>query len=147
LDELHFFGSGSELPLIEKWVKQQQLDGRVFCHGDYPSGRAFAELMASFDLTLLPTIGAEGAPLVLLESMACGVPFVACNVGGIADYKNKDCIICEPGSDFIAVVEELVKKIKNGEINRERLKDFYDTEYSNIVLTRKWNTWLGRVCV
>jgi glycosyltransferase involved in cell wall biosynthesis len=145
LDELHFFGSGAELPLIGKWVQDQRLGDRVFCHGDYPNGRAFAELMASFDLTLLPTVGAEGAPLVLLESMACGVPFVACNVGGIADYKNKDCIICEPQSDFIAAVEELVGKIKNGEIDRERLRDFFDGDFSNTVLARKWNAWLGRL--
>jgi glycosyltransferase involved in cell wall biosynthesis len=86
LGELHIHGSGPEEALIRDYIRHHGLTDRVKCHGRYPEGQAYVDLLSSYDLTLLPTIGAEGAPLVLLESMACGVPFVAYGVGGIPDY-------------------------------------------------------------
>ena len=39
---------------------------------------------AAADLFVFPTL-ADNQPLVLIEAMACGVPVVSCNVGGVAE--------------------------------------------------------------
>ncbi|YAF95687.1 MAG: glycosyltransferase family 4 protein [Nodularia sp. CChRGM 3473] len=98
LDELHIHGSGPEEDLIREYITSQGIGDRVKFFGRYPDGQAYVDLISSYDMTLLPTIGAEGAPLVLLESMACGVPFVAYGVGGIPDYgvDNPNVLIVAP---------------------------------------------------
>ena len=144
LSELHVFGSGPEEDLIRQWIFDRNLEGEVFAHGEYPSGAEYARLISSFDMTLLPTIGEEGAPLVLLESMACGVPFVACDVGGIRDYSNQDCIVCpaDPPELFIASVEAMALMIHERRVNRCRLQMFYVNNFSFDALSVRWNEWL-----
>lgn len=95
LQELHIYGSGPEESLIREYITAQGLGDRLHCFGRYPTGQGYIDLLSQYDLTLLPTVGSEGAPLVLLESMACGVPFVAFGAGGIPDYgtDNPDVVI------------------------------------------------------
>ncbi len=145
LAELHIYGTGVEEAAIRAWIEQQGLGDRVFCHGRYPDGQAYVDLLSQYDLTLLPTIGAEGAPLVLLESMACGVPFVACNVGGIPDYgvNNPDCLVVETSTAaFLAGVEQMAERLSQGQIDQVRLQQLYLNLYSYQVLKQKWLTYL-----
>jgi glycosyltransferase involved in cell wall biosynthesis len=148
ISELHIFGSGPEERPIKEWIIEKGFADEVHCHGVYPSGQGYVDLISSFDLTLLPTIGEEGAPLVLLESMACGVPFVACNVGGISDYANLDCILCGVDSnDFIEAACAMVSKIKAGQIDRERLQQFYLANFSFLALSHRWCKWLQQIAI
>lgn len=146
ISELHIFGSGEEEDPIREWIAAHGMQKEVHCHGVYPSGQGYVDLISSFNLTLLPTIGDEGAPLVLLESMACGVPFVACDTGGISDYKNPDCILCgtEP-NNFIRAVQAMVGQIKSGQIDRRRLQQFYLHDFSFQALSYRWCEWLQQV--
>ncbi len=147
LAELHIFGSGPEETLIREYIRQNGMEERVFCHGGYPSGQAYVDLLSAFDLTLLPTIGAEGAPLVLLESMACGVPFVAFDAGGIADYANPDCAICptrQPES-FVPRVREWLERLSEGQVDRARLRNFYLNNFSFGFLQKRWLEYLTKV--
>ena len=146
LAELHIHGSGLEEPLIRDYVVAKGIEDRVKCFGRYPEGQAYVDLLSSYDLTLLPTIGAEGAPLVLLESMACGVPFVAYGVGGIPDYgvNNSNCTVVNPNepSKFITAVREMTYKLAQSQIFQTEIQQYYLTNYSFDVLKKAWLSYL-----
>ena len=145
LGELHLYGTGPEKDQIESLIAERGWGERVFCHGPYPSGQAYADLLAGLDLTLLPTVGAEGAPLVLLESMACGVPFVATDAGGIADYANPDCLLApwrEP-ERFLEAVEALTRHLNSGMIDQDRLQNFYREQFAFSALSGRWQQFLA----
>lgn len=145
LGELHIHGSGPEEQLIRDYIASRGIGDRIKCFGRYPEGQAYVDLLSSYDLTLLPTIGAEGAPLVLLESMACGVPFVAYGVGGITDYgvDNSNVLIVSPEPDaFISGVKQMVHRLAHGQVNQAQLQQFYLQRYSYAVLKKAWLSYL-----
>jgi glycosyltransferase involved in cell wall biosynthesis len=140
LRELHIFGSGPEQPVVQRLISENGWGDFVFCHGKYPDGEAYFDLLNSFDLTLLPTTGAEGAPLVLLESMACGVPFITTDAGGISDYANPDCVIVprDDSEAFLRGVATLCERLAAGATDSARLRDFYQSHFGFAVLKSKW---------
>jgi glycosyltransferase involved in cell wall biosynthesis len=143
--ELHIHGSGPEEEPIRQLTKTESLAGRVFCHGRYPDGQAYVDLLNSYDLTLLPTQGNEGAPLVLLESMACGVPFVATGIGGIPDYGrgNPDCAMATLRPErFVDTVRTMAERLDRGEIDQQRLQRYYKTNFSHAILRQTWLRFL-----
>lgn len=137
---LHIHGRGPEQPVIEAFIAENGLQDRVRCCGAYPAGQAYADLLSGYDLTLLPTIFPEGAPLVLLESTSCGVPFVANGMGGIPDYAtgNPDCIVVPKQTEFLDGVRRMVTALANGEINQARLQRFYLDNYSQAAIEKRW---------
>ena len=138
--ELHIHGTGPEETSIRDLIAKHQLQDAVFLHGAYPSGRTYAELLSSYDLTLLPTIGAEGAPLVLLESMACGVPFVSTDAGGIRDYTNPDSILTRVNDpeDFLNGIDTMAKRLADGAVDQHQLQEFYNSHFSQEALAARW---------
>jgi len=95
-------GKGSEENRIRSLIKQYHLENRVSMLGhrdDIP------EILRAMDLMLM-TSDREGIPMVVLESMALGVPIVARDAGGIKE-------VLDHGTTGILVksadVEELAK--------------------------------------
>jgi glycosyltransferase involved in cell wall biosynthesis len=145
LSELHIHGSGPEEELIQSYIAEKGIGEHVKCFGRYPEGKAYVDLLSNYDLTLLPTIGEEGAPLVLLESMACGVPFLAYGVGGIPDYSrnNPDVCVVEPDATmFFEGISQITAMLEKGQINQKRLQKFYLEQYSYGALTQTWLTYI-----
>jgi glycosyltransferase involved in cell wall biosynthesis len=145
---LHIHGAGPERQAIEAYIVANGLGDRVRCCGPYPAGQAYVNLLGSYDITLLPTVFPEGAPLVLLESMACGVPFVANGVGGIPDYAtgNPDCLVVSHGESFLQGVRSMLESLARGTIDQSRLQRFYLDHYSHASIKGKWFEHLGIEC-
>ena len=100
------------------------LEGRVRFLGFRPDAR---EIIRRLDVLVVPSF-TEGAPLVVLEAMASGVPVVASAVGGIPDQirHGREGLLV-PTGDPVALGEALLSLLDNpglarrmGEAGRER---------------------------
>ncbi|GMN02435.1 glycosyltransferase family 4 protein [Erythrobacter sp. MTPC3] len=142
-DTLDIWGTGSAQDEFARAITAAGLEQSVTLKGRYPGGQEYVELLQQYDLTLLPTWGKEGAPLVLLESMACGIPFVANGVGGIPDYANPYCRITSGDiSEFLPLYEELASSISRSEIDTKKLQDHYSANFSYDRLVDQWERFL-----
>lgn len=79
-------GDGERRGELEQMVREQHLEDRVFFTGWL---RDRAAMYADVDMVCL-TSSNEGTPLVLIEAMAAGRPFVATRVGGVPDLMIGD---------------------------------------------------------
>jgi len=76
--------------------------------------------LAQMDLMVLPSLLAEGLPMVVLEAMAAGVPPVGTRVEGILDVirHETDGLLCEPNSADLA---KQLERVLRGELDYSRL--------------------------
>lgn len=81
--QLTIVGDGVMRNEMQRFVETKQLQQQVFFTGSIPHSR-LPELMRDADILVLPSYR-EGVPNVILEAMACGLPVVATDVGGIPE--------------------------------------------------------------
>ncbi len=132
---VHIVGNGPERDPLEKHVQQLGLARYVHFHGWLPQAAA-AELLRGSDIMVLPSMRECGGAVVL-EAMASGVPVIAANWGGPADYLVEDTGVLIAPSTPDVFVEELANailwmannrdaRIKMGQRGRQRVQLFYD---------------------
>lgn len=80
---LILLGSGPEDKIIKRVILENRSDKKIHLIGRRPHDEVVKWLKSS-DLFVLPTYN-EGLPNALLEAMACGLPVIASNVGGIPE--------------------------------------------------------------
>jgi glycosyltransferase involved in cell wall biosynthesis len=76
----------------------------------------------------------EAGPLVPLESMACGKPVIATDVGGLPEYleHGRTAIIVPPRDPHaiaraaISLLQDRKKLLRMGELGRERVSRLFD---------------------
>lgn len=79
----YFIGDGKDKEDIENEVKGIGHQDKVFFLGSLPNAEVHQYYQVA-DIFINPTY-AEGFPRVLIEAMACGLPIVTTNAGGIKD--------------------------------------------------------------
>lgn len=87
------------------------------------------ELFAEGDISILTSIS-EGFPYTVLESMSCGIPVVATDVGGVTEALDNSCgYICKPkdheeiGKRVVELLNDEVLRKKMGENARQKVID------------------------
>jgi glycosyltransferase involved in cell wall biosynthesis len=92
-----FIGEGPEREQIQKQIIQLGLRDEVELIGAKPH-EEIPIWMNACDVLCLPSIR-EGTPNVIIEALACGLPVVATNVGGIPEIVKKSNAILVPPKD------------------------------------------------
>ena len=91
---------------LEARIAALGLGARVRLPGAQPR-EVVRELLRQSDLFVLPS-RSEGMPLSLLEAMACGLPSVVCDVGGVA-RTGGEAIRLVPREDPAALARSVIE--------------------------------------
>jgi glycosyltransferase involved in cell wall biosynthesis len=143
--KLDLWGEGAEGALLQQMTADLGLSERVRFRGSYPVGEEGARLMASYDALVLPSTRLEGLPLVLLEAMAYGLPFLTTDVGAIRDccINNPDAVMVAPTSAGISQgLRALLAHIHANTFDPLRLQRFYEQTFSATVMASRWQQCL-----
>jgi len=140
-------GSGPEKENLEKISDSLNLKENVVFVG-YIKNSDLPKYYASSDIFVLPSIetkegDTEGLGVVLLEAMACRVPVIGSNVGGITDIIKND------QNGFLAkpknpedIADRIIKLLSN-----EGLRQKFSKEGIKIVQERfSWDVVAGKFC-
>ena len=120
---LNIVGSGPLEMQIKKLIHELGLDDTVKIL-DNVSDEELLNLYNSSDLFVLPSIvdsqgNMEGLGVVLLEAMACKVPVIGTDTGGIPDIVDDDETgLLVPEKDILEISRAIIKLIENGDLRR-----------------------------
>jgi glycosyltransferase involved in cell wall biosynthesis len=106
---LYLVGDGPLLGALEGKCRGLRLSDRVSFVGSRPPDR-LPDWYRAADLTVLPSLS-EGLPNVLRESLACGTPFVASDVGGIRELGAGPPSRLVPPGDVDALTDALARAL------------------------------------
>lgn len=146
--KLMLIGSSSfgekTLTSYEKKVEEilHKLKDRVVFSGYIPNEK-IGEYYQLGDISVVPSIFNDPAPLVIIESMAGGLPIITTGTGGIREYCDPNCAVFVKKGDMFEkrlahAIKELsadpVKMKKMGLYGKERALLFTDeVQYKNLV--------------
>jgi glycosyltransferase involved in cell wall biosynthesis len=130
---------------VESMVRGLKLEENVKMLG-YVKNKLLPLLYNAADITIAPSYS-EGAPLVIPESLACGTPVIATNVGGNPEYLNmaglSDHIVEVSQYDFSPTLALRIHKalVDDGKLDRSAMHDtilsWYEVSCKYLYLLRK----------
>lgn len=104
-------GDGPLRKPLQSQVAALSLEKQV-CFQGVMDHRQLPTWYRAADLVVLPSL-AEGVPNVLLESIACGRPYVASRVGGIPEIsEHAGCVLVAPG-DPQSLADAIARKLRD----------------------------------
>lgn len=127
-------GNGDELENLQKIVKQNNLEQKVFFVGELVDEQIKAEYYNACDIFVFPSIK-DMFGIVQLEAMRCGKPVINTNLGTGANYVslNKETgLTVEPKNveQLTNAINELLNndelRLRYGRNARKRVEDLFD---------------------
>ncbi len=135
-------GKGPDMGSVQQQIKQLGIENNFKLTGFVPDEDLHLYYNTA-DMFVLPSKSGEGLPLVAQEAMACGLPVVATNVGGISEIMVKKFGKLVPANNSDALAEGILEFAEadfaqNGELravveekygwdsNVERLVEIYE---------------------
>jgi glycosyltransferase involved in cell wall biosynthesis len=143
---LDIHGTGPEEAALRRTIGALNLAEHVTLRGRYPEGDVYAELLCGYHGLVLPSLRCEGLPLVLLEAMSCGLPFLSTNVGAIGDCArhNADVSVVEPTEAALtAGLASFLESLRSGAILPARLKETYASYFAPEHCRNSWREMLA----
>ena len=137
---LDFYGQGTERESMAQTIRVRGLGDNVQIHGGWTQASELSALFEKVDLMVMPS-DTEGLPVLLLEAMAHGVPFVASDVGGVRSLaeENQDVrVVSLENQALICAINEMATALRNGAIRSDRLQDYHRRRYSYEHVSEQW---------
>jgi glycosyltransferase involved in cell wall biosynthesis len=137
---LDFYGHGEEGIGLNREIQRRGLSTQIRVNGPWSKPEELSAILSVTDLVVLPS-ETEGLPVVLLEAMAHGVPFVATNVGAVKTLAqdNPDVRVVALDSEALkGAIQELARDIRYGCIRGDRLQQYHHTHYGYEALSERW---------
>jgi glycosyltransferase involved in cell wall biosynthesis len=133
---LTWLGDGKFRPKMEQLARKLGIVNQVFFAGNICDRKKVFEYLNNSDLFVLVSLS-EGLPRAMIEAMACGLPCIGSNVGGIPELLDSETII--PTRAIHPLVEKIKQFIYDSIFyehhSRCNLLKSYEFEYS--VLEKK----------
>lgn len=83
--ELHIYGNLNAFPDYADRLRQVgEGDPRIRFHG-FCSNKEVPQVLANFDVVVVPSVWFENSPVIILEALAAGTPVITSNIGGMAE--------------------------------------------------------------
>lgn len=108
--QCYLLGDGPLKNDLQRQITQMGLDGVVELKGSQSQSQ-LVEWYRAADITVLPSLS-EGVPNVLMESMSCGTPFVASDVGGIPEIADSRHDRLVPPASPVALADAIEWQLK-----------------------------------
>lgn len=137
---LNFYAWGPERERLKASVYDKGLEKEIRVNDAYVTPEELSAILSRTDLVVLPS-ETEGLPVVLMESMAHGVPFVATDVGAtrvLADENPDVRVVPLDNSALQAAIEEMASGIRSGQVRSDRLQAYHQARYGHDTLCRQW---------
>lgn len=116
-----FFNSNIKSPFEQKLhalASRPQVEGKIIFTGfvDYNDMPVLYEMA---DVSVLPSIWDDPAPLAVIESLVSGKPLITTKSGGIPEYANDDCaIILDRDGMLVENLAQAMVKLTNDPLKR-----------------------------
>jgi glycosyltransferase involved in cell wall biosynthesis len=113
--KLVIIGDGPTKPILEKYVKEYNIDNYTLFLGYIPNAHKFLHII---DIFVLPSLS-EGSPIALIEAMACSKAIIASNIPAIKEIveDGKEALLFDPYSSE-QLKEAILKLYHNSELRR-----------------------------
>lgn len=135
---LEIYGEGELHSELTKQIEANNLKQKVFLKGQT---NAVQEKILESSIFALSS-RYEGFPMVLLESMACGVPLVSfdCETGPAEIIENDDCGILVENRNVEKLAEALIVMIGNTNLRKEkgRIAKIKFDQFSKEKIMKEW---------
>ena len=139
--KLDIIGEGDQRPTLEALAKQLKIDGNVNFAG-WMKYKESARLMAEADAMVFPSLRECGGAVVM-EAMAVGLPVIAADWGGPADYVGTDAegagMLIKPDTreSFIAGLTAAMRRLAESPELRRQMSE---TARKRAVDQFQWNS-------
>lgn len=114
--KLVIVGEGPYIGKIKTMVAHLGIGNKVAFTGRIPN-TDLSHYYNLADIVVVPSIGVEGFPIVVIEAMACGKPVIASNIGGIPTSIEhlKTGVLVKPG-DYKELFNWMLKLLEDEEL-------------------------------
>lgn len=137
---LDFYGGGPLKSELESRAQEEEVQDSVFVQSGWDGPMELKKILAEVDFVVLPS-KAEGLPLVLLESVAHGIPFVATSVGAIPELEEtipNVHVVANNKESLKKGIVKMCREIKKCSIDRPKIKESYEENFGYEELSREW---------